>query len=122
MSAPDDRPDEQPTADARPHGRGPVPHGHVTLSDVARFVGVSAQSVSNALNNPARVAPETRARILAAVEQLGYRPNRSARALRNQRSRLIGIRSSRRATTARPCCSTSSCTPSPSRPPRPAAT
>lgn len=92
MSAPDDRPDEQPTADARPHGRGPVPHGHVTLSDVARFVGVSAQSVSNALNNPARVAPETRARILAAVEQLGYRPNRSARALRNQRSRLIGIR------------------------------
>lgn len=74
------------------HGRGPVPHGHVTLSDVARFAGVSAQSVSNALNNPGRVAPETRERILAAVEHLGYRPNRSARALRNQRSRLIGVR------------------------------
>ncbi|NYD40832.1 LacI family DNA-binding transcriptional regulator [Nocardioides panaciterrulae] len=72
--------------------RGPHPHGHVTLEDVARHVGVSAQSVSNALNNPARVAPATRDRILAAVTELGYRPNRSARALRNQRSRLIGVK------------------------------
>lgn len=72
--------------------RGPHPHGHVTLEDVARHVGVSAQSVSNALNNPARVAPATRDRILAAVADLGYRPNRSARALRNQRSRLIGVK------------------------------
>jgi DNA-binding LacI/PurR family transcriptional regulator len=72
--------------------RGPVPHGHVTLSDVARHVGVSAQSVSNALNSPDRVAPSTRDRILAAVQELGYRPNRSARALRNQRSRLIGVK------------------------------
>lgn len=76
----------------RPSSRGPSPHGHVTLGDVARHVGVSAQSVSNALNNPARVAPETRDRILAAVTELGYRPNRSARALRNQRSRLIGVK------------------------------
>ena len=72
--------------------RGPSPHGHTTLADVARHVGVSAQSVSNALNNPGRVAPETRERILGAVEELGYRPNRSARALRNQRSRLIGVK------------------------------
>ena len=72
--------------------RGPSPHGTVTLSDVARHVGVSAQSVSNALHNPARVAPDTRERILAAVHELGYRPNRSARALRTQRSRLIGVK------------------------------
>lgn len=72
--------------------RGPVPHGHVTLGDVARHVGVSAQSVSNALNSPDRVAPSTRERILAAVQELGYRPNRSAQALRNQRSRLIGVK------------------------------
>lgn len=72
--------------------RGPVPHGHVTLGDVARHVGVSAQSVSNALNSPDRVAPLTRERILAAVQELGYRPNRSAQALRNQRSRLIGVK------------------------------
>jgi DNA-binding LacI/PurR family transcriptional regulator len=71
---------------------GPAPHGHVTLGDVARHVGVSAQSVSNALNTPDRVAPATRERILAAVHELGYRPNRSARALRNQSSRLIGVK------------------------------
>ncbi len=72
--------------------RGPTPHGHVTLMDVARHVGLSAQSVSNALNSPHRVSPATRERILAAVQELGYRPNRSAQALRNQRSRLIGVK------------------------------
>ncbi len=72
--------------------RGPVPHGHVTLGDVARHVGLSAQSVSNALNSPERVAPATRERILDAVQRLGYRPNRSAQALRNRRSRLIGVK------------------------------
>lgn len=75
----------------RPH-RGPSPHGHVTLAEVARHAGVSAQSVSNALNSPDRVAPATRARILAAVEELGYRPNRAARSLRNRSSRLIGVK------------------------------
>ncbi|MEQ7846019.1 LacI family DNA-binding transcriptional regulator [Nocardioides kribbensis] len=81
-----------PGAPGTPGQRGPHPHGHVTLGDVARHVGVSAQSVSNALNNPDRVSPLTRERILAAVAELGYRPNRSARALRNQRSRLIGVK------------------------------
>ncbi|MGZ0153505.1 LacI family DNA-binding transcriptional regulator [Kribbella sp. WER1] len=42
--------------------RGPVPHGHVTLAQVAQRAGVSAQSVSNALNNPDRVAAQTRKR------------------------------------------------------------
>lgn len=87
-------PDEHAVASATaPAGqRGPHPHGHVTLGHVAQHVGVSAQSVSNALNNPDRVSPVTLERILAAVDELGYRPNRSARALRNQRSRLIGVR------------------------------
>jgi DNA-binding LacI/PurR family transcriptional regulator len=76
----------------RSSGRGPAPHGHVTLADVARRLGVSAQTVSNALNAPDRVAPETRDRVLAAVRELGYRPNRSAQALRSRRSRLIGVR------------------------------
>lgn len=73
-------------------GRSPRSHGAVTLADVARHVGLSAQSVSNALNNSTRVAPATLDTILAAIEELGYRPNRSARALRNQRSRLIGVK------------------------------
>ena len=72
--------------------RGPSRTGRSPSTDVARHVGVSAQSVSNALNNPGRVAPDTRARILSAVRALGYRPNRSARALRSQRSRLIGMK------------------------------
>jgi LacI family transcriptional regulator len=76
----------------REPSRGPRPHGHVTLGDVARHVGVSAQSVSNALHNPDRVSPATRERILTAVTELGYRPNRSARALRSRRSRLIGVK------------------------------
>lgn len=81
------------TSTPAPSGqRGPHPHGHVTLGHVAQHVGVSAQSVSNALNNPDRVSPTTLERILAAVDELGYRPNRSARALRNQRSRLIGVK------------------------------
>ena len=89
-----DRPAAPSLADPVPRAgaRGPVSHGNVTLTDVARRVGVSSQSVSNALNNPERVAPDTRQRILDAVDELGYRPNRSARALRNQRSRLIGVR------------------------------
>jgi DNA-binding LacI/PurR family transcriptional regulator len=91
MYGPQQQGDGDATAPRRP-GRGPVPHGTVTLTDVARHVGLSAQSVSNALHNPTRVAPATRDRILAAVEELGYRPNRSARGLRSQRSGLIGIR------------------------------
>jgi LacI family transcriptional regulator len=79
------------TPAARP-SRGPAPHGSVTLDDVARHVGVSAQSVSNALHHPDRVRPETRDRILAAVRDLGYRPNRAARTLRSRRSRLIGVK------------------------------
>ncbi|GAA4675762.1 LacI family DNA-binding transcriptional regulator [Nocardioides nanhaiensis] len=72
--------------------RGPVPHGSVTLADVARHVGVSAQSVSNALHRPEKLTTETRERILAAVQELGYRPNRSARTLRSRRSHLIGVK------------------------------
>jgi len=79
------------TGSSRP-GRGPAPHGGVTLSDVAARAGVSSQTVSNALNNPARLTRETLERVLAAVAELGYRPNRSARALRNRSSRLIGVK------------------------------
>ncbi|QZY29900.1 LacI family DNA-binding transcriptional regulator [Nocardioides coralli] len=72
--------------------RGPTPHGSATLGDVARRAGVSAQSVSNALHHPERVREDTRERILAAVRELGYRPNRAARTLRSRRSRLIGVK------------------------------
>lgn len=66
--------------------------GGPTILDVARVAQVSRQTVSNALNTPEKLLPETLARVLAAVEELGYRPNRMARSLRTQSTRQIGYR------------------------------
>jgi DNA-binding LacI/PurR family transcriptional regulator len=63
---------------------------NVTLKDVARRAGVSYQTVSKILRNQIQVTPEVRARVQQAVEELGYRPNVTARNLRTQSSRLIG--------------------------------
>jgi DNA-binding LacI/PurR family transcriptional regulator len=63
-----------------------------TVLDVGRVAGVSRQTVSNVLNSPDVVKPETRARVEAAIAQLGYRPHASARRLRTRRSSTIGIR------------------------------
>jgi DNA-binding LacI/PurR family transcriptional regulator len=62
-----------------------------TLRDVAQVAGVSFKTVSNVINNHPHVAPETRTRVLAAIEQLGYRANRSARSLRSGRTGAIGL-------------------------------
>ncbi|TDE11791.1 LacI family DNA-binding transcriptional regulator [Jiangella asiatica] len=61
-----------------------------TLESVAAAAGVSRQTVSNVLNAPERVAPQTRQRVQEAIESLRYRPNRSARSLRTRTSRLLG--------------------------------
>jgi DNA-binding LacI/PurR family transcriptional regulator len=66
-----------------------------TLESVARATGVSRQTVSNALNAPDLLAPDTRDRVLAAVAELGYRPSRAARQLRTRRSHTLGLRVSR---------------------------
>jgi DNA-binding LacI/PurR family transcriptional regulator len=63
-----------------------------TVLDVGRLAGVSRQTVSNVLNSPAIVRPETRERVDAAIAQLGYRPHASARRLRTRRSSTLGIR------------------------------
>ena len=63
-----------------------------TVSDVAVAAGVSRQTVSNVLNSPGIVRPETRERVEAAIRSLGYRPHASARRLRTQKSSTIGIR------------------------------
>ena len=62
----------------------------VTLKDVATQAGVSYQTVSKVLNGQGNVSADTKARIQAVVEELGYRPNIRARNLRVQRSHLIG--------------------------------
>ena len=61
------------------------------MGDVGRLAGVSHQTVSRVLNGQAGVAEETRARVLAAIESLGYRRNTAARALVTRRSGTIGV-------------------------------
>ncbi|MGN9842673.1 LacI family DNA-binding transcriptional regulator [Nonomuraea sp. H19] len=62
-----------------------------SMADVAKAAGVSAQTVSRALRDSPNVNPETRKRVLAAVEQLGYRFNNAARVLSSGRSHTIGL-------------------------------
>ena len=57
-----------------------------TIVDVATAAGVSTATVSRALSHPDRVSPDTRERVLTAVEGLGYRPNGAARTLRTLRA------------------------------------
>lgn len=63
----------------------------VTLADVAAHVGVSARTVSRVVNDEGGCTPATKARIEAAIEELGYRPNLMARALIRRRSDTIGL-------------------------------
>jgi LacI family transcriptional regulator len=60
--------------------------------DVAKLAGVSTAVVSYVINNgPRPVAAGTRARVLAAMEELAYRPNAAARALKLARTNVIGL-------------------------------
>lgn len=77
----------RPMASTRHRAASPA-----TVNDVARAAGVSRQTVSNVLNAPERVHPSTRARVTAAISQLGYRPDRAARSLKVRRTRLLGYR------------------------------
>ncbi|MCS7057489.1 MAG: LacI family transcriptional regulator [Meiothermus sp.] len=63
----------------------------IKIADVARAAQVSPSTVSRALTKPDLVAPETRERVLQAARQLGYQPNKLARGLRKQQSRLLGL-------------------------------
>ncbi|MBO3662808.1 LacI family DNA-binding transcriptional regulator [Microbacterium stercoris] len=63
----------------------------VTMSDVARQLGISRSAVSFALNNEAQVSRETRERVIAKAAELGYRPNAGARALAGQKTDLFGL-------------------------------
>ncbi|MFM8595026.1 MAG: LacI family DNA-binding transcriptional regulator [Chloroflexota bacterium] len=63
----------------------------VTIKDVAAKAGVSTATVSRAMSGNGQVNEETRLRVLAAVEELGYVPNAFARGLKTRQSRLIGM-------------------------------
>jgi DNA-binding LacI/PurR family transcriptional regulator len=73
-------------APVRDHGNHPP-----RMEDVASVAGVSHQTVSRVLNDFPKIRPATRARVLAAIEQLGYRRNTAARTLVTRRSGTIGV-------------------------------
>ena len=72
-----------------PARRGRRGTGGLTLADVARLAGVSAITVSRALNTPERLSAETLARVHEAVDRTGYVPNRVAGGLASSRTRLV---------------------------------
>jgi DNA-binding LacI/PurR family transcriptional regulator len=61
------------------------------MGDVARLAGVSSQTVSRVSNGFAGVNEDTRRQVLAAMRELGYRPNSAARALRRGEFRTLGV-------------------------------
>lgn len=63
----------------------------VSIKDIARQAGVSISTVSYALNGSERITKETADRILSIADDLGYVPNRAARALKKRETMLVGI-------------------------------
>src|SRR5256886_16950828 len=63
----------------------------ISIKDVARHAGVSVGTVSNVLSRPDCVAADLRARVPAAIDELGYVRSESARQLRAGRSRIVGL-------------------------------
>ena len=67
------------------------PSPRVTELDVAQAAGVSRSTVSRILNGTARVTPDKRAAVEAAIRQLNYRPDHAARSLKMGRSMTVGV-------------------------------
>ncbi|HEX4398728.1 MAG TPA: LacI family DNA-binding transcriptional regulator, partial [Trebonia sp.] len=61
------------------------------MADVARLAGVSHQTVSRVLNGHPNVSAATRAGVLAAIRDLGYRPNIAARTLVTGKTNVLGV-------------------------------
>lgn len=75
----------------RPMSRRRNDPGAVTLHAVAARAGVSAMTVSNVINRTGRASADTRARVLSAIEALGYVPNPSARRLTGAQVACVGL-------------------------------
>ncbi|MEJ3745818.1 substrate-binding domain-containing protein [Actinomycetes bacterium KLBMP 9797] len=64
--------------------------GRPSIVDVARLAGVSRQTVSNVLNGRAAFSRDTESRVMAAMEELAYKPSRAAQTMRSRRTRQLG--------------------------------
>ncbi|NLF79215.1 MAG: LacI family transcriptional regulator [Chloroflexi bacterium] len=62
-----------------------------TMADVAQYAGVTKTTVSRVLNHKGEISPETREKVLKAVEHLGYRRSRIARSLATDQTFLLGL-------------------------------
>ena len=63
----------------------------VTSRDVAHLAGVSQATVSRVISSASNISPETRLKVQAAMETLGYAPHAGARAMKTRRARVIGV-------------------------------
>lgn len=73
------------TSEGRRRGRG------VRLKNIAAHAGVSVKTVSNVVNKFSYVTDETRDKVQRAIDELGYRPNLTARSLRSGRTGLVAL-------------------------------
>ncbi|MDK1704571.1 trehalose operon repressor TreR [Serratia rubidaea] len=67
----------------------------LTIKDIARLSGVGKSTVSRVLNNEGSVSQQTRERVEAVIRQQGFTPSKSARAMRGQSDKVVGILVSR---------------------------
>jgi DNA-binding LacI/PurR family transcriptional regulator len=95
MDAEEQRPGALAWSGAAHRATSGVPGGRrkqrVSMADVARLAGVSSQTVSRVSNGHPGVIESTREQVLAAMRELGYRPNSAARALRYGQFNTIGV-------------------------------
>ncbi|GGM80022.1 LacI family DNA-binding transcriptional regulator [Dactylosporangium sucinum] len=73
------------------HSEAPRRTGRPTIKDVALLAGVSWRTVSNVIHGHKYLRAETRAKVEAAISELGYRPQQAARQLRSGRSELLTL-------------------------------
>jgi DNA-binding LacI/PurR family transcriptional regulator len=78
------------TSSAEDGGKGTATR-HASLTDVAELAGVSHMTVSRVINDTGPVRAQTRARVLAAIQELDYRPNSAARTLATGKSGTLGV-------------------------------
>ncbi|WP_309500387.1 LacI family DNA-binding transcriptional regulator, partial [Streptomyces shenzhenensis] len=79
------------SAPGSPPAPNSPPAGRARLADVAALAGVSVGTASKALNGAGRMRPETRQRVMDAVQALGFRPNQHAQSLHSGRSWTVGL-------------------------------